>query len=325
MSKSFHIDSSMAITVTMQLEEQFRLAIERGELLRGSAVPSVRQLAQYLRVNPNTVLKVYGNLEREGWLHARRARGYFVHESPPIRQPGSIRTAFLDEVLARAAHMGLDSNELAVGLLARDQWGQPREQNVTGILLVECNRFQLDRYAQELRIALPGVAIESVLLDVLLQHGAEAQDREPVGVPEVIVTTVFHAHEIQCAFVSGGPRIFALVPRDSLKLLQRLDVMEPDHPIAAVCETHQSAAYTVQSLSAITSIAVVPVGIKDSDGLRKLQAQGVKTAVCSAALEDRLLAWARLANWNVTIISEDGPLSPIGVRYLQQWLGVNQA
>lgn len=67
-----------------QLDQGIRAAIATGRLAREAQLPTVRQLAVELRVNANTVAKVYADLERAGLLETRRGVGTFVAaEQPP--------------------------------------------------------------------------------------------------------------------------------------------------------------------------------------------------------------------------------------------------
>lgn len=68
-----------------QLEQGIRAAIATGRLAGGAQLPTVRQLAVELRVNANTVARVYLDLERAGVLETRRGVGTFVAaEQPPL-------------------------------------------------------------------------------------------------------------------------------------------------------------------------------------------------------------------------------------------------
>ena len=63
-----------------QLERTIRFAIATGKLRAGERLPTVRQLAVELRVNANTVAKVYAELERSGIVETKRGVGTFVTE-----------------------------------------------------------------------------------------------------------------------------------------------------------------------------------------------------------------------------------------------------
>lgn len=78
----FHIDAKHPTPLYHQLERSIKFAIVTGKLRIGDQLPTVRQLAVDLRINANTVAKVYLELERAGVLQTRRGVGTFVQERP---------------------------------------------------------------------------------------------------------------------------------------------------------------------------------------------------------------------------------------------------
>ena len=78
----FHIDTQHPTPLYHQLERSIKFAIATGKLRVGDQLPTVRQLAVDLKINANTVAKVYAELERAGVLQTRRGVGTFVHERP---------------------------------------------------------------------------------------------------------------------------------------------------------------------------------------------------------------------------------------------------
>ncbi len=77
----FHIDVASRTPIYRQLAEQIRSAVARGRLQSSERLPSVRDLSRRLVVNPNTIARVYTELEREGLLVTRPGLGVFV--APP--------------------------------------------------------------------------------------------------------------------------------------------------------------------------------------------------------------------------------------------------
>lgn len=69
---------SSGVPIYVQLKEQIRHAIETGSLTAGDQLPGIRGLAENLVINPNTVIKVYRELENEGILEIRHGLGAFV-------------------------------------------------------------------------------------------------------------------------------------------------------------------------------------------------------------------------------------------------------
>jgi GntR family transcriptional regulator len=105
----FDINPTTAAPIWRQIEEGMRRMISLGTLTPGAAVPSVRDLAQQLRVNPNTVARAYQRLTDAGVFAVRRGEGTFVADTP-VQLKKSQRNETLRE--AAAAYAG---TALAVG------------------------------------------------------------------------------------------------------------------------------------------------------------------------------------------------------------------
>jgi len=78
------IDARDRTPIYAQLDRGLRAAIVTGRLRPGDQLPTVRQLAVALRINANTVAKVYTHLERDGALGTRRGVGTFVLDAPQL-------------------------------------------------------------------------------------------------------------------------------------------------------------------------------------------------------------------------------------------------
>lgn len=78
----FDINPTDAAPIWRQIEEGMRRMIALGALKPGDTVPSVRDLAQQLRVNPNTVARAYQRLTEHGVFAVRRGEGTFVADEP---------------------------------------------------------------------------------------------------------------------------------------------------------------------------------------------------------------------------------------------------
>jgi GntR family transcriptional regulator len=98
------IDPRDAVPIWKQIEDGMRRVIAAGTLGAGQAVPSVRDLARDLQVNPMTVSKAYQHLTDAGLLEVRRGSGTFVAAGVP-RAPRAERLRELKDAAARyAAH-----------------------------------------------------------------------------------------------------------------------------------------------------------------------------------------------------------------------------
>ena len=77
------IDEQNPVPIFQQITRQVKMRVISGELAAGSPVPSIRELAVRLSVNPNTVGKAFRELEREGIIVMKRGVGAFVADNPP--------------------------------------------------------------------------------------------------------------------------------------------------------------------------------------------------------------------------------------------------
>jgi len=98
----FSIATGSADPIYRQLVEQVRRLVAAGQLAPGDEMPSVREIAHALALNPMTVSKAYGLLEMEGVLARRRGLGMVVAESSGPGQPAE-RAQLLRPTLERAA------------------------------------------------------------------------------------------------------------------------------------------------------------------------------------------------------------------------------
>jgi GntR family transcriptional regulator len=114
------IDPRDPTPIYAQLERGLRAAIAIGRLRPGDQLPTVRQLAVDLRVNANTVARVYAELERAGVLETRRGVGSFIAASTgrarPPREHERRLKAFATRVLADAGEAGFTIGELLAEL-----------------------------------------------------------------------------------------------------------------------------------------------------------------------------------------------------------------
>jgi GntR family transcriptional regulator len=110
------IDPRDSTPIYAQLDRGLRAAIAAGRLQVGDQLPTVRQLAVDLRVNANTVARVYADLERAGVLETRRGVGSFILATafdarPPDEHQRRLR-AFVTRVLADASAAGFTPQEI---------------------------------------------------------------------------------------------------------------------------------------------------------------------------------------------------------------------
>lgn len=127
------IDPRDAVPIWNQIAAEVRRLVASGVLQPGGAVPSVRDMAQQLRVNPATVAKAYQSLVDEGLLTVRRGEGTFVAERPAtvtrserrqVLSTAALRYASLAVTIGAPSEEAIDRVESAFEQLTR---GRRRE------------------------------------------------------------------------------------------------------------------------------------------------------------------------------------------------------
>ena len=112
---AFRLDSRSGVPTYLQLVSQVKQAILLGYLQPGDQLPTVREVAAELTINPNTVAKAYRELDREGLTSARSGQGTFIQTTAASVDPATY--ARLRQALRRwveaAYAAGLDRERVA--------------------------------------------------------------------------------------------------------------------------------------------------------------------------------------------------------------------
>lgn len=120
----FSIDSKSGVPFYRQIIEQTKFAMARGALQTGDRLPTVRQLAVDLSINPNTVIRAYRELEIEGMLNTQQGSGTFVSNHEPdidrLEQQRML-AQILTDMLARASAYGFSLDDVLEGLRQRKE------------------------------------------------------------------------------------------------------------------------------------------------------------------------------------------------------------
>jgi GntR family transcriptional regulator len=110
-----HVDPRSPTPLYAQIATRIRVAIATGELRPADALPSVRELAAELRVNPATVVQAYRDLEAEGFVEIRQGTGTFIRELAPgrrARERARQAKALVQRLVIDARRAGVSLREL---------------------------------------------------------------------------------------------------------------------------------------------------------------------------------------------------------------------
>jgi len=111
----FRLDNASDRPVYLQIIDQVKRDIALGRVAAAERLPTVRQLAQQLAINPNTIAKAYRQLEQEGVILTRAGAGAFVADSDSMLSRAVRRRLICDEldrIVVEAFHMQIDKETL---------------------------------------------------------------------------------------------------------------------------------------------------------------------------------------------------------------------
>jgi len=111
----FRLNPRSGVPTYLQLVQQVKQAVRLGVLQPGDQLPTVKEVVARLAINPNTVLKAYRELDREGLVDARRGQGTFLsHDlTPSAPSDHAVLQKALLEWVARARRAGFDEEGIA--------------------------------------------------------------------------------------------------------------------------------------------------------------------------------------------------------------------
>jgi GntR family transcriptional regulator len=109
------VDTSSFIPIYEQIKMELKKEIFRGDLKPNDPLPSIRDLATELLVNPNTVARAYRDLEKDGFIFTRKGKGCYISDDSSklmMEERNSILTQSIDEAIQEAKKFGLDLEEI---------------------------------------------------------------------------------------------------------------------------------------------------------------------------------------------------------------------
>lgn len=121
----FELDVRSRKPIYEQLVEKLKQLIINDVLKENEKLPSVRELAQQLTINPNTIQKAYRELESQGYIYSLKGKGSFVHPSGKVDNEEELKKVReeLKKLFAEAIYLGMTSEEIAA-LLREVEGGQ---------------------------------------------------------------------------------------------------------------------------------------------------------------------------------------------------------
>ena len=303
------VDTHSPLPIRWQLAEQLKHVIEGGSVSQDQALPSIRELAGFLGVNPNTVARVIEDLQRSGYVETRRGKGVFVAPTLPARPSPTLRQRFLQETVVQAAARGMTADALAVGVLSVAGITPVAVQGAADVLLVECSQPELEFFARALEAHLP-VRVDKVLLGALAKV---ARRPERAGRWGAAVTSFCHLPEVKGLLGSRGIPVIALLAEARLETLYRLAQLPSGTRVgvASAAETAHNLEHSIANagLPNIVLAGACPAG---GAALGRL-VRRVDVIVCSTSAAELV---RELAGSTVQVMIDDRALDQRAIEML---------
>src|SRR5213083_2325236 len=303
------VDAHSPIPIRWQLTEQLKHVIEGGGVPRDQALPSIRELAGFLGVNPNTIARVIDDLKRSGYVEARRGKGVFVAPAPPARPSPHLRESFLQDAVIRAAALGMTADDLSVGVLSLAGIRPAAVRGAVEVLLVECSPPELDFFARQLEGHLP-IRVDKVLLGELKTITRRRMPRRW----RAAVTSFCHLPEVERVLSTTDVPVIALLTEAHLETLRHLAQLPMGTRVGVASDALETAHNLEHSIANAALPNIVLVGACPVEGaaLGRL-VRRVDVVVCASLAAERV---RQLAAAGVQVMIDDRALDQRAIEML---------
>ncbi|MBI4241494.1 MAG: GntR family transcriptional regulator [Candidatus Rokubacteria bacterium] len=311
------VNRQSAAPVHVQLKEQLRHLIGTGVLKPGSQLPTVRQLAGYLRINRNTAARALQELHREGYLTTQPGRGTFITDARPPAKGASIvdLDLIVQDALDRARARGFSGEAFLSAVRVQTQMREGRAPARHRLLLVECNQPQLTLFKRQLETDLPAVATPLLIGDL-----RDRVSRSPKRLKRyrVAVTTIPHVREVKAILARAAIPVVGLLMEASIQALLRLTELPKGTPVGLTCLSREGSQNLLRSVqrAGLTNLNPVVAPADDPQKLRS-RLKGVKAVLCSILSGETV---RRAAAPGVEVIVDDQALERGGIELLRELL-----
>ncbi len=312
------LDRNNRLPVHAQLKAQLTYLIQSGQLKADTQLPTVRQLAGYLRVNRNTVAKVFAEMQREGHISCEPGRGSFVAPRSVQSRSGVARMQKLltvvDGAIDQASRLGFSAEELFLTLYARTQASpeKTRFPRPVAALFTECSPGQLDLWTAEIRREL-SIPVDSMLVDEF--KGRVQKTPGWLKRYDVVITTFYHIREVQALLAGTDIETVALMVDTSLETLMRLTSLPEGTTVGVACADRTGAENMRLSIqrAGLSHLRVVLGCGEEAGNLEKMLSKAA-VVVCSSLIEESV---RRLAAKGTEILVDHNRLDRSGIEMLR--------
>ncbi|BDU49504.1 GntR family transcriptional regulator [Haliovirga abyssi] len=205
-------------TIHIQLKEQLKGLILNNILENGMQLPTVRQLGEFLRINKNTVSKVYKELEVEGYVYSVKGRGTFVSNTDKPQKTREFLKV-VDSMLNMGIKNSISLEEIWGIVYSRSQHYKVLQGDIKKrkFAFIECNDISTKDFEKMLKLELPDVEMDGILIEDL-QNNYEKVKKEVEDI-QLIVIPYIHYEEVKKELKNLGKEVIIIGTNQTLKIL----------------------------------------------------------------------------------------------------------
>lgn len=245
-SLDIHVDRRANIPITKQITEQLTHCIRDGRLAKGQMLPSIRQLAEFLGINRNTVVAVYRALEHAGYITTSPGTGSFVDNKIDAEETKRAQDValFIQSLFGQAQLLGIPAKEL--GRLVYYESLRYRQPQPLHALIVESFRGELDFYCSELSSEL-GINVSGVLLQDI---DTDADLKKRVQSYDFAIAPFYFLEKAEQSLKQYDLTVRGIGAGSALVSFVALSQIPQQKKIAIICTEKNGAQYMVDALCA---------------------------------------------------------------------------
>ncbi len=315
-----NIDEKMSLPIHFQLKEQLKSMIERQFYASEDQMPSVRELAGFLRINRNTVQKAYNELEHEGYVVSRQGKGIFVgkHIQNKINQE---QEEILQRTIKLLEQKDMNIEEFAFALLARHQIRKAEEGFRPVLLFIECTISQSKELAEDLAKE-TGYLVKPCLLSDFDELEQDIKSKSY----DLIVTTFLHVEEveekIQKMSLMNPPKVIACLLESNLMAMKHLQRLPKGSKIGIACATWEGTRNIRKSIlqSGLHHLELIEGAGEAPDTIPKL-INDTSIVVCSSFVAPMI---HKLPS-NVPVVIDDQHINQQSIQFIIDLMGQHRA
>ncbi|WP_203907387.1 GntR family transcriptional regulator [Rhizocola hellebori] len=240
------VSRELGIPLGTQVRDQIVVAISKGDLVPGDRLPTIRQLADFLDLNRNTIAQVYRTLEQEGYLSTRGGGGTSVADTSATRT--AVRMQELHQLLREALHAaerkGFTAREFSeVALYEAAQWQALRHK---AFLVVDEYQGELEYLSHAIRRLMPGAIVHSILLSDLVKQGTPNVGSMPEA--DFALVPFYCLERARAALLASGIPVMAAGIGPSVATIRHIAEQARGKDVAIVCTEPAGPPYMERAM-----------------------------------------------------------------------------